>query len=44
MSEHRRKSDRTSFNGPGVVSDQAGHAIAGVACSHGNLKIEARRR
>ncbi len=25
MSEQRRKSDRTSFNGPGVVYDQAGH-------------------
>lgn len=44
MSEDRRKSDRTSSNGRGVTHDQAGHAVAGVTRSHGNVKFEARRR
>ena len=44
MSEDRRKSDRTSSNGPGVTHHQAGHAVVGVTRSHGNEKLEARRR
>lgn len=44
MSEDRRKSDRTSSSRPGVTYDQAGHAVAGAARSHRNVKFEARRR